>query len=260
MAIKVSTGMANRIADRAAYRSVVTNGRVQIYSGIQPTNADSASSGTLLCTITNASGAFTAETLPVWTITLSGASGSLDSVKIGGIELLPAAVPFTTDLSTTAALVASTITGAFTLVDYIATSAAEVIYITGPIGSGASLNSAVCVATATTLGAVVSNSGAPTTAGVNAVNGVTFTYPASGGLFGRSGTWSGLGVATGTAGWFRFLCDGADAGTGASTTYARIDGSITLTGGSGDATIDNTGVTAGQVVSITAFNMGINQG
>lgn len=260
MAIKVSTGMANRIADRAAYRSVVTNGRVQIYSGIQPTNADTASSGTLLCTVTNASGAFTAETLPVWTLTLSGASGSLDSVKIGGIELLPAAVSFTTDLSTTAALVAAAITGAFTLVDYTATSNAAVVYITGPVGSGANLNSATCVATATTLGATVSSAGAPTTSGVNAVNGVTFTYPATGGLFGRSGTWSGLGVASGTAGWFRFLCDGADTGTSASTTFARIDGSITVTGGAGDATIDNTGVTAGQVVSVTSFNMGISRG
>lgn len=260
MAIKVSTGMANRIADRAAYRSVVNNGRLQIYSGIQPTNADSASSGTLLGTITNASGAFAAETLPVWTLTLSGGSGTLDSLKIGGIELLSSAVSFTVDLATTAAAVASAITGAFTLVDYTATSADAVVYITGPVGSGANLNSAVCVATATTLGATVSSAGAPTTPGVAAVNGLSFTYPAAAGVFGVSGTWSGLGVATGTAGWFRFLCDGADAGTSASTTYARIDGTITVTGGSGNATIDNTGVTAGQVVTVTSFNMGISQG
>lgn len=260
MAIKVSTGMANRIADRAGYRSVVTTGRLQIYSGVQPTNADTASNGTLLCTITNAAGTFTAETLPVWTITLGGSAGSVDSIKIGGLELLGAAVPFTTDLTTTATALAAAITNSFTLVDYTATSTNEVVYISGPIGSGAALNAAVCAATSTTMSATVSNSGLPTTAGVTAVNGLQFTYPATGGAFAKNGTWSGLGVATGTAGWFRFLCDGSDAGTGASTTFARLDGSLTVAGGSGDATIDNTTISTGQQVTVTSFSMGINKG
>jgi len=260
MAIKVSTGAANRIADRAGYRSVVTNGRLQLYSGIQPTNADTASNGTLLCTVTNAAGTFTAETVPVWTLTLSGASGSLDSVKIGGVELISTPISFTTDLTTTANAVAAAITNGYTIVDYVATSNAAVVYISGPAGSGTSLNTAVCAATSTTLGATVSNGGLPTTAGVAAVNGLTFTFPASSGVFTKNGTWSGLGVAAGTAGWFRYLCDGADAGTGASTSYARLDGSITVAGGSGDATIDNTTISIGQQVTVTSFSMSVSKG
>ena len=260
MAIKVSTGLANRLADRSGYRTNVNNGRLLIFSGVQPTNADTASNGTSLCTATFSGGTFTAETLPVWTITLTGSAGSVDSVKIGGLELLSASVSFTTDLTTTATALAAAITNSFTLVDYTATSSSAVVYISGPVGSGAALNTAVCAATSTTMAATVSSGGLPTTPGVTAVNGLQFTYPAVSGVFTKSGTWSGLGAATGTAGWFRYLCDGADSGIGASTTFARIDGSVTVAGGSGDATIDNTTISTGQQVTITSMSMGINKG
>lgn len=260
MAIKVSTGMANRIADRAGYRSVVTNGRMQIYSGVQPTNADTASSGTLLGTITESGGAFTTETQAVWTITLSGSAGSIDTIKIGGVELLSAAVPFAVDLTTTATALAAAITNVYTVVDYTASSMGAVVSISAPLGVGAVLNTAVCAATSTTMSAAVSNGGLPTVLGITAINGLSFTFPATGGAFSKSGTWSGLGAASGTAGWFRYLCDGADNGTGSSTTFARMDGSITVAGGSGDATIDNTTISTGQQVTVTSFSMGINRG
>lgn len=260
MAIKVSTSLANLIADRSSYRQAVTGGRLLLFSGTQPTSADSASNGTLLCTITESGGAFTGETLPVWTITLTGSAGSVDSIKMGGLELLSAAVNFTTDLTATATLVASAITSNYTLVDYTATSSLGVIYITGPKTSGASLNNTVCVATTTAMTATVSNSGLPTTAGVATVNGLTFSYPASSGGFVLSGSWSGTAVASGTATWSRYVCDAADSGTNASTAYNRIDGSITVTGGAGDSTIDNTIVTAGQVINVTSCSMGISRG
>lgn len=260
MAIKVSTSLANLIADRSSFRQAVSGGRLLIFSGIQPASADSASNGTLLCTITESGGTFTGETLPIWTITLTGASGSVNSIKMGGLELLPTSIDFTTDLATTAMLVASAITNNYTLIDYTATSNLGVIYITGPKNSGASLNSTVCVATATTLEATVSNSGLPTTPGVAAVNGLSFSYPASSGGFVLNGSWSGTAVASGTATWSRYVCDAADLGTNASTAYNRIDGSITVTGGSGDSTIDNTIITAGQVINVTSCSMGISRG
>lgn len=261
MALKVSTGLANRISDRAAYRTAVTGGRLQIYSGSQPADADSASNGTLLATITQNGGVFTAETLPVWSITLSGSTaGSLDSVKIGGIELLASAISYTTDFTTTAAAVAAAITTGWTLVDFTATNTGAVIYISGPLGSGTALNTAVCAATSTTLTATVGNSGLPTTAGVSKVNGLEFSYPAASGTFTKSGAWSNLGVATGTAAWFRYLCDDSDTGVGATSVYGRIDGTITVGGGSGDATIDNTSITIGQTVTVTSCTLGISKG
>lgn len=255
MAISISTGFANELTDRTCLRTNLTGGRLLMFSGTQPTNADTASNGTLLATITNASGTFTAETLPVWTVVLAGSSGSVDSIKIGGLELLTSAVNFTTDLTTTAALIATAITAGYTLLDYTATSSVANLYISGPKGSGAALNSAVCAATATTMTATVSNSGAPTTAGVNAANGLTFSFPASAGAVAINGTWSGVGAATGTASWFRYLCDGADAGIASTSTYRRIDGSITATGGGGDCTIDNTSISSGQTVVVNSVSL-----
>lgn len=255
MAISITTGLANELTDRSCLRTILTGGRLLFFSGAKPINSESASSGTLLATVTSASGAFTAETLPVWTVVLAGSSGSVDSIKIGGIELLASAVTFTTDLTATAAAIASAITAGYTLIDYTATSNAANLYISGPKGSGAALNSAVCVATATTMTATVSNSGAPTTPGVNAVNGLSFSFPASGGAVAVNGTWSGVGAATGTASWFRYLCDGADSGTASSTTYRRIDGSVTATGGGGDCTIDNTSISSGQTVVVNSVSL-----
>lgn len=260
MAIKVSTSLANIIADRSSYRQAVSGGRLMIFSGTQPVSADSASNGTLLCTITEGGGTFIGETRPVWTITLTGSAGSVDSIKMGGLELLPSAIDFTTDLTTTATLIASAITNNYTLIDYTATSSLGIIYITGPKNSGTSLNSTICVTTATTMLATVSNSGLPTTAGVAAVNGLSFSYPAFNGGFVLNGSWSGTAVASGTATWSRYVCDAEDSGTNASTAYNRIDGSITVTGGSGDSTIDNTTITAGQVINVTSCSMGISRG
>ena len=260
MAIKVSTGLANELTDRTCLRTNITGSRVLLFSGSQPTDADTASGGTLLATFTNASGVFTAETLPVWTVVLTGSAGSVDTIKIGGIDVMSGAVSFTSDLTTTAAAVAANITAHYALVDFTATNTGANVYIAGPKGSGALLNSMVCTATVTTMTATPSSAGAPTTAGVTAVNGLTFSFPAADGRVTMAGTWSGVGAAAGTVGWARLVCDGADAGTAGSTTYRRIDGTVTVTGGSGDFTIDNTSVSIGQTVTGTGLYFGTSKG
>ncbi len=260
MSIKVSTGLANQVSDRIGFRHALSRGRLQLYSGVQPTSSDLASNGTLLATITQSGAAFTAETLPAWTITLSGAAGSVDSIKVGGLDLLTGSVAFTTDLTTTAAAIATMITNNFSLVDYTATSSGAVVTINGPIGSGAKLNACVCSATSTTLTATISNSGAPSTLGVDAVGGLLFAFPSAAGLFSMSGSWSGLGVAAGTMGWFRYLCDGADNGVNATTTYRRFDGTVTVAGGGGDLLVDNVSAAVGQLINVTSFNMGVSKG
>jgi len=57
-----------------------------------------------------------------------------------------------------------------------------------------------------------------------------------------SETWSGTAVASGTAGWFR-MREATDAGTAASTTAVRLDGSIATSGA--DMNIGNLTVTNG---------------
>ena len=69
---------------------------------------------------------------------------------------------------------------------------------------------------------------------------------ASNGVKSLSGTWQDLSAdATGTAGHFRIK---------ASTT-CHIQGTVTISGGGGDMTLDNTSIATGQQITITAFSI-----
>lgn len=61
---------------------------------------------------------------------------------------------------------------------------------------------------------------------------ITYENDGTGGILKQTvgADWTGTVSADGTAGWFR-LCESADAGTGASTTLARMDGTIATSGG-----------------------------
>ncbi len=62
------------------------------------------------------------------------------------------------------------------------------------------------------------------------------------------GTWQDLSAdAPGTAGHFRIYDSGG--------TVCGIQGSITITAGGGDMTLDNTSIAVGQTVSITSFSL-----
>lgn len=55
------------------------------------------------------------------------------------------------------------------------------------------------------------------------------------------------GAASGTAGYFRiFASDG---------TTCHMQGTITVTGGGGDLTLDNTSINSGQTVNVTGFTL-----
>lgn len=77
---------------------------------------------------------------------------------------------------------------------------------------------------------------------------VDYLSNASGGTKALLGTWStGSAAAAGTAGHFR-LYDSAG-------TTCHIQGTVTLTGGGGDMTLDNTNIAVGQAVSVTSFTL-----
>lgn len=267
MALKVSTGLVNAIADTQNLRSALKDARLRIFSGTKPANADTASSGTLLATITTASGAFTAETRATFLLTVSGSAGSLNSLTVGGIDILGSAVTISA-VNAGADAIAAAINANYSTPDFTATTTGSsgVVTIYCPKGSGTAYNG-VAIAHTETTSTITINGGSSTTvggtgatAGVAAVNGLQLAFPAVAGVLTNSGTWSGVGVAAGTASWYRFCVDAADDGTGTSTVYRRIDGTITATGNGGDATIDNTSISIGQTVSITSFTFGISQG
>jgi hypothetical protein len=68
---------------------------------------------------------------------------------------------------------------------------------------------------------------------------------ASGGSISLSGAWTGTGGAAGTAAHYR-LKDSAG-------SVCHEQGSVTLTGGGGDLTLDNTNIAVSQVVNVTSW-------
>ncbi len=81
-------------------------------------------------------------------------------------------------------------------------------------------------------------------------NGLEFQTSASGEIEKNSDVWSGLGLAAGTAGWFRFYANGSDAG-GASTTLPRIDGSVGTSGA--DLNMSSTTIAVDATYTIDSF-------
>lgn len=74
---------------------------------------------------------------------------------------------------------------------------------------------------------------------------------ASSGAKAKLGTWSGTGTAgagTGTsAGYFRITDSGG--------TTTHMQGTVTITGGGGDMTLDNTNIAQSQVVTVNSFQV-----
>lgn len=71
---------------------------------------------------------------------------------------------------------------------------------------------------------------------------------ASGGSKAKSGTWEDASAdASGTAAHFRiYASDG---------TTQHMEGTVTVTGGGGDMTLDSVSITAGQSITITSFTL-----
>lgn len=116
------------------------------------------------------------------------------------------------------------------------------------IYTGAQPASANDPVSGTLLGTVTLN-GAAFTPG-SATNGLTFAAAADGAVSKSATNWQFTGLATGSAGWFRFKGNAVDAG-GSSTSAIRLDGSIATSGG--DMTIGNINVTVGAPNTVDQF-------
>ena len=173
--IRLSTGARNGLAQGMGFGGMFNRGVIQIWSGTQPSSADAAATGTLLATVSTNSGAVTQEVRATGTVTLNtGASGSVNTVTVGGFNIIPdGAVNFNTSLTQTAADLAEAINrnGIFQ-----ASSAGAVVTITPRPGAGTTYNAAVVTATLTTITAAYANM----SGGVAAVNGLIFGEPVAG--------------------------------------------------------------------------------
>jgi hypothetical protein len=250
MTLKLSTSLRTFVVGGGSVKDALQGGKILIYSGAQPATADAAPTGVLLATITDASGAHTAEVQASATITLAGASGSVDNVTVGGIDVLDGIVPFNSSLAQTAIDLANALNNSASNPEYTASAAGAVVTIKAKRGTGAVANGLAVVGTGTTLTATSSGN---LTGGVSVVNGLKFGA-ATGGVLPKlpAQTWSGVAGATGIAGWFRFVGPVADSGALDTTeSDVRLDGAISTSGA--QLNMSSTGVTSGATQTISSF-------
>jgi len=261
MALRFSPALTNFIAQDGSFKDAFDNGHILIYSGTQPATPNLAVTGTLLATITSGGAAKTSETRATGVLTISGTtSGSIDTCTLMGIDILGGAVTHTGDHTTTAVAVALKINRNPANKLVTATNVAGVITLTALPGYGTTLNSGALTFTGTTTTATVTSTtfGSGTggsVVGAAAANGLKLDYNAAAGVITKdaSQTWSGAAVATGTAGWFRYVGSIADAGAlDSSAVYLRMDGVVATSGA--DMNMSSTAVTSGATQTLSSFS------
>jgi len=246
--IRLSTQLRNNIVGSTGVAASFAGGVIDIYTGTQPTTADSAITGTLLGRVSIASAAFVAETPASATITVGGSAGSINTLNIGTFNIIPlGAVAFITDAATTAQALADAINrNGIYRATYPGTGA--IVTVVAPPGTGAAHNGLALAATVTTMTATSSGN---ITGGVAATAGLQWGAP-SAGTVSKSGVWSFNGANAGTAGWFRIKASAADA-DGASTTAVRLDGSVAVSGA--DMNLSNTVIAIGAPTTIDSLTV-----
>lgn len=258
MPLRMSPGLQNFIAVNGSWKDFLDEGSIEIYTGTQPATADLAVTGTLLATITSSAGARTNEIRAQGTVTLAtGASGSVDTLTVNGVEIMGSATAFDTTLTVTATNIALKINRNPRNKAIVASASGAVITLTAQPGQGALPNGWVTASTVTTITKTDVNIGT-TTSGVSAVNGLKMDYNAAAGVFTKdiTQTWSGTAGATGTAGWFRYESSVVDAGSlDSSAVFMRMDGNIATSGS--NLNMSSTTITSGALQTISTFSLTI---
>lgn len=249
MTLRLSAALRNAMLSGGSLKETLQGGKLKIYTGSQPATAEAAPTGTLLAVITDNSNSHTQEVRATGTVTLAGTAGSVSALTVDGKAIIGAAVPFDTSLTVTAANLATAVNEYDSVPKYSASASGAVVTITAPVGLGAAANGWVVDATCVTMTSTDVN----LSGGVSAVNGLAFGVAAGGVLPKSSGqTWSGVALASGTAGWFRFEGPVADSGALDSTeSQVRLDGAISTSGA--QLNMSSTSITAAATQTITSF-------
>ena len=255
MALRLSTALRNIVLARQPLAQAMDNCVLKLYTGSQPTSADAAPTGTLLCTYSASSGALTREVLAVGSATIAGGSGSVSTFTLNSIEIMGASVPYNTSVAQTATDVATQINNnpANTYVVASTTGSSGVVTLTAKPGYGALMNTWVLAGTGSTM---TVTQAAAMTGGIAAVNGLKWTNPAVAGVLSAlaSQTWSGVAGNTGTAGWFRFEGSVSDSGALDSTyVWPRIDGAVSTSGA--ELNLSSTTITSGATQTVSTFTI-----
>ena len=237
--IRLSEGLRNMMAQGHGFARPLHRGYIEVYSGVQPLSADlTNASYTKLGIITLASGALTKETRATATLTVTGGAATLTNVLVGTLPIVmdPGLVIGVADTTITAGLIRDAINRSGIA---LASSAANVVTVQAPPGTGTGWNTLALTSTGITCTAGTFSGG------LAQANGLYLDQPAAGVISKPAGVvWSCSAIATGTAGWFRFFSSNtSDSGIAITTLgqpltmHARMDGSCGV--GSGDLQLSN---------------------
>ncbi len=253
MAVKLSTGLVNYLSGGSSLRKAFQDCELEIWSGAPPATADTANSGTLLCTVTKGSA----------TAALRGGWGEVQTVTVGTHALgdtfsfdvvIGSEASVTTNIYTNTpdaggvAEVAMVLVRLFEQVgcSACATGTTGVIYVMASSGKNLAITAHAGMggtATPADLGL----------AGDTLGECLHFGPPTTGMISKDSATWSGVNSASGVAGYFRFIQNG-DIGHGdllahaLSTTALRIQGAVSTSGA--ELNLSSTTLTAASTTTI----------
>lgn len=254
MAWRPSIALRNEMLDTSSMKRSLSNCVLKVYSGSQPATAEAAPTGTLLCTYSKSSGALTREVRAVGKIVVSGTlSGSLDTLTVNSISIISAALTHTGTISTLVDnIVADINNNPKNIYVDASKSGTDTVLLTVKRGGGVvtwavASGETTCTVTDTNIGSV--------TAGTAAANCLNWGDSAAGILVKRTDeTWSGVAVATGTAGWFRIEAAETDAGALDSLeAIVRCDGAVATSGA--ELNMTPTTITLGATQTISSFTV-----
>jgi hypothetical protein len=252
MALRLSTALRQFLIEQGSFEQAFTGGKLEIYSGVQPTLADDAPVGTLLATYTDNAGAHTPEVQSVGSVALTGGgAGSVNTLTVNGVEIMGSATNFLTSLAVTAQAIVDKINANPKNKQFTATlTSTSTITITAKLGMGTLPNGWVVASTVTTITKTDTNM----SGGVNSVNGLSFGAAAAGVLAKLSTqTWSGTAGNSGTAQSFRLKGPIADADGASNTTNMRLDGNISTSGA--NLNLNAVAIVAAVLQTISSFSV-----
>ena len=206
MALKYSTGLRNFLVGEGSLRKAFEDGALNIYSGAAPANADEAPTGVLLAKITKASGVLAAgarSTPKRYKVVIgSHAEGhtfpfALTVDGVGPVTITHTNTPDAGDADAVAKAIAQMLNDIPQL-RAIAEGASGNLYVQSAI-DGLDFTLADAGGGTGTITSITQVEAA------SSVNSLRFGNPASGSLAKNSDVWSGVGLANGTAGYFRLV-------------------------------------------------------
>jgi hypothetical protein len=252
MALKLSTGLRQFLMGGGSLREAFEDAVLNIYSGTAPVDADAAATGVFLAKITKASGALAPgdrSTPQIGLITIgSHGVGETFIINVTVDGAGPTSYTFTVtaaeDTNAKVALKIARMLNDIPQLSAIASGTDGNIFVASRI-AGLSFTIANGGGTGT-ISALTSSVLAATT-----VNSLKLGLPAAGVIAKNADVWSGVALATGTAGYFRLVTN-QDDGT-LSNTQIRLQGNVSTSGA--ELNLSNINLTLGATQTIDTFQL-----